>query len=265
MRLYLIGFYYLRTRARTSWISNVNRQVPMWSKNYIILQPQLNGEFPSSGSLFSSSLLLSKKEKRWGQVKYRISGISLLIFSSFPSEIVQILTLEGSNKTYSFLAFGDKGEIFPRKKLKTLYFKTGVNIQIVFSLLPVLWRADAGWWPALPPALPVAMAAPQSYLPSHKHMQKLRKETQGISHLFNSIPHVLFLRLLFPKNQNKKIKNQASWLPHIKKMTWYYLSSLLDGFYLNCCLLTDGIQNTKATQTHIQNPFSCLSQKKPKQ
>lgn len=40
-----------------------------------------------------------------------MSGISLLVFSSFRSEKVQILTLKGNNKIYSFLAFGDKGEI----------------------------------------------------------------------------------------------------------------------------------------------------------
>lgn len=71
-----------------------------------------------------------------------MSLISLLVFSSFSNAMAQIFTLKGSNKIYSFLAFIDKREVFPRENLTMFYFKTKMDIQIVFSLFPVIWRAD---------------------------------------------------------------------------------------------------------------------------
>lgn len=138
-----------------------------------------------------------------------------------------------------------------------------MNIQIVFSLLPVIWRADPRWWPALPPALPVAMAAPHSYWPSHKPKQKLRQETQGISHLFHFIPQIVFLRFLFAKIKTTSLKNQASWLPHLKKIILRYLNRLLDGFYLTCyASFLTGFKTPKHTNTHAKILFIVSHKKK---
>lgn len=217
-----MGSYYLGTRARTSWISNDNWQVLMWNKNYTILQPQPDEEFPSSGNL-SSSVFLSTEEKRWGQIKYRMSGISLLVFSCFPSEMVQILKLKGSNKIYRFFAFGDKD--LPKEESEdTLLQNQDEYSGCRFIVTPATWRPDPLWWPALPASLTIAMAAPQSYLPSHEHKQKVRKESQSISHLFNFLLSFFFLDFCFPKIKTKRSKNHASGLLHLRKFTLYYFN-----------------------------------------